>query len=71
MLFELVVVFLEPYIQAWSNNLPVGLFVGNLCLALLFTPLHGWLSKRLQPNVQANATPSAHGAARPREGQQG
>lgn len=65
MLFELVVVFLEPYIQAWSDNLPIGLFVGNLVLALAFTPIHGWITHRLQARREAKPPTPAGGGKDP------
>lgn len=43
--FEFVLVFTEPYVDAWADNSPLLKLSANMCLAVMLIPLHGLLEK--------------------------
>jgi tetratricopeptide (TPR) repeat protein len=48
LLFEFLLVVLDPLIDNWSGSIPVYKLLLNLLLALLITPFHEWLLKFFQ-----------------------
>lgn len=46
--FEFILVFTEPYVDAWADNSPLLKLSANMCLAVMLLPLHGLLEKVLK-----------------------
>jgi len=47
MLFEFISILADPWVEAYTGGVPLPKLAINLLMAGLFTPLHGWLQRRL------------------------
>ncbi len=51
LLFECLIVLIDPTLQIWSGNKPILLFLGNAVLALLVARIHSFLEKYFKAMV--------------------
>lgn len=51
MLFEFVLVFIDPYLGQYTHDVPLYKLIANACVALLIFPAHSFLENRLKRQV--------------------
>ncbi len=56
LLFEFLIVLIDPTLQTWSGNKPVLLFLGNAVLALVVARIHAFLEKYFKARVLLRQT---------------